>query len=97
MREIYYSTFFSGLIFLGLVLFLEEDHFVSEDFLHVLKLVEAERTQKYSNCDIICLGTYLKSYNYNRNHKNVSPAYWARPYITYCTVGMQKNLKKVQK
>ena len=64
--------FFFGLIFLGLVLFLEEDHFVSEDFLHVLKLVEAERTQKYSNCDIICLGTYLKSYNYNRNHKNVS-------------------------
>jgi len=56
----------------GLVLFLEEDHFVSEDFLHVLKLVEAERTQKYSNCDIICLGTYLKSYNYNRNHKNVA-------------------------
>ena len=66
------TNFFFGLIFLGLVLFLEEDHFVSEDFLHVLKLVEAERTQKYSNCDIICLGTYLKSYNYNRNHKNVS-------------------------
>jgi len=60
----------------GLVLFLEEDHFVSEDFLHVLKLVEAERTQKYSNCDIICLGTYLKSYNYNRNHKNVDMTTW---------------------
>ena len=56
----------------GLVLFLEEDHYVAEDFLHVLKLLEAERIQKYSNCDIICLGTYLKSYNYNRNHKNVS-------------------------
>ena len=58
--------------YLGLVLFLEEDHYVSEDFLHVLKLVEVERGRKYSNCDIICLGTYLKSYNYNRNHKSVS-------------------------
>jgi len=70
----------------GLVLFLEEDHYVAEDFLHVLKLLEAERIQKYSNCDIICLGTYLKSYNYNRNHKNVAnkhnagvPGFVAKP------------------
>jgi len=60
----------------GLVLFLEEDHYVSEDFLHVLKLVEVERGRKYSNCDIICLGTYLKSYNYNRNHKSVDMTTW---------------------
>jgi len=69
----------------GLVLFLEEDHYVSEDFLHVLKLVEVERGRKYSNCDIICLGTYLKSYNYNRNHKSVAkhnagvPGFVAKP------------------
>ena len=94
MREIYYSRFFFGLIFLGLVLFLEEDHFVSEDFLHVLKLVEAERTQKYSNCDIICLGTYLKSYNYNRNHKNVSPAFGS---LWYCTVGKKIKEKRCKK
>ena len=57
---------------LGLVLFLEEDHYVSDDFLTVLQMVEAERTTRYPNCDIICLGTYLKSYNYNRDHKTVS-------------------------
>ena len=56
----------------GMVLFLEEDHYVSDDFLHVLSLVDAERTSRYPNCDIICLGTYLKSYNYKRDQKSVS-------------------------
>jgi len=70
----------------GLVLFLEEDHYVSDDFLSVLRLVEVERTSRYPNCDIICLGTYLKSYNYNRDHKTVSksnvigvPGFVAKP------------------
>jgi len=60
----------------GLVLFLEEDHYVSDDFLSVLRLIEAERTTRYPNCDIICLGTYLKSYNYNRDHKTVEVMPW---------------------
>jgi len=60
----------------GLVLFLEEDHYVSDDFLSVLRLIEAERTSRYPNCDIICLGTYLKSYNYNRDHKTVEVMPW---------------------
>lgn len=61
-----------GLSFAGLVLFLEEDHYVSEDFLPVLNRTEAEKVANCPNCDIICLGTYLKSYNYNRDHKTVS-------------------------
>ena len=44
----------------GLVLFLEEDHFVAKDFLSVLSLMKHERDLHYPNCDIICLGTYLK-------------------------------------
>ena len=60
------------LVYPGMVLFLEEDHYVSDDFLHVLSLVDAERTSRYPNCDIICLGTYLKSYNYKRDQKTVS-------------------------
>jgi len=60
----------------GLVLFLEEDHYVSDDFLSVLRLIEVERTTRYPNCDIICLGTYLKSYNYNRDHKTVEVMPW---------------------
>ncbi|XP_043482455.1 alpha-1,6-mannosyl-glycoprotein 2-beta-N-acetylglucosaminyltransferase isoform X2 [Leptopilina heterotoma] len=48
----------------GMVLFLEEDHYVAEDFLHVLKLME--RTSKHSceRCNVLSLGTYLKTYNY---------------------------------
>ncbi|XP_057341918.1 alpha-1,6-mannosyl-glycoprotein 2-beta-N-acetylglucosaminyltransferase isoform X4 [Microplitis mediator] len=48
----------------GMVLFLEEDHYVAEDFLHVLKLME--RTCKHSceRCNVLSLGTYLKTYNY---------------------------------
>lgn len=47
-----------------MVLFLEEDHYVAEDFLHVLKLME--RTSKHSceRCNVLSLGTYLKTYNY---------------------------------
>lgn len=60
----------------GLVLFLEEDHHVAEDFLHVLRLVDGERRRlgggRTNNCDIICLGTYMKNFNYARNHKTVS-------------------------
>lgn len=47
-----------------MVLFLEEDHYVAEDFLHVLRLME--RTCKHSceRCNVLSLGTYLKTYNY---------------------------------
>jgi len=44
----------------GYVLFLEEDHYVAEDFLHVLNLLREEREKKKDVGDIICLGTYLK-------------------------------------
>ncbi|XP_076242139.1 alpha-1,6-mannosyl-glycoprotein 2-beta-N-acetylglucosaminyltransferase isoform X2 [Calliopsis andreniformis] len=48
----------------GMVLFLEEDHYVAEDFLHVLRLME--RTCKHSceRCNVLSLGTYLKTYSY---------------------------------
>ncbi len=54
-----------------MVLFLEEDHYVAEDFVSVLRLAEAVRNEKHPDCDIICIGTYLKTYNYNRDHKMV--------------------------
>ncbi|XP_046750041.1 alpha-1,6-mannosyl-glycoprotein 2-beta-N-acetylglucosaminyltransferase isoform X1 [Diprion similis] len=53
----------------GMVLFLEEDHYVAEDFLHVLRLME--RTCKHSceRCNILSLGTYLKTYSYYADNK----------------------------
>lgn len=60
----------------GMVLFLEEDHYVAEDFVTALRLAESIRTEKHPDCDIICIGTYLKSYNYNRDHKTIELTKW---------------------
>ncbi len=56
----------------GLVLFLEEDHHVAEDFLHVLEMADKSRRESHTDCDIICLGTYLKNLNFQRNSRTVS-------------------------
>ena len=53
----------------GLVLFLEEDHYVAEDFLHVLSLMLAQK-HKY-NVDILSLGTYLKKAAVKTNNRQV--------------------------
>lgn len=48
----------------GPVLFLEEDHFVAEDFIHVLRLMQKTCLTNCPHCNILSLGTYLKTYNY---------------------------------
>ncbi|XP_011352250.1 alpha-1,6-mannosyl-glycoprotein 2-beta-N-acetylglucosaminyltransferase isoform X2 [Ooceraea biroi] len=48
----------------GMVLFLEEDHYVAEDFLHVLRLMERTCKLSCERCNVLSLGTYLKTYNY---------------------------------
>jgi len=55
--------------FEGNVLFLEEDHYVSTDFLHVLKLMIAEKKNSPSKVDILCLGTYLRKFNFRSSSK----------------------------
>ena len=56
----------------GLFLFLEEDHYVAPDFLHVLKLMSDARPQHCPTCNILSLGTYLKVYNYRSDTAKVS-------------------------
>lgn len=59
----------------GLVLFLEEDHYVAEDFLYLLKLMQKKAYELCEKCNVMSLGTYLKTFNYytyNSNHKKVS-------------------------
>lgn len=64
--------------FAGLVLFLEEDHYVSEDFLHLLKLMEVKSFELCAKCNILSLGTYLKTFNYYTyiNNNKVMPKYY---------------------
>ncbi|KAG4067969.1 hypothetical protein HA402_010655 [Bradysia odoriphaga] len=56
----------------GAVLFLEEDHYVSEDFIYLLELMQRKANEMCGKCNILSLGTYLKTlnyYTYNNNHK----------------------------
>ncbi|KAK7864801.1 hypothetical protein R5R35_012289 [Gryllus longicercus] len=53
----------------GLVLFLEEDHYVAEDFLHVLRLMQQTAHTSCVHCNILSLGSYLKTYNYYADSK----------------------------
>ncbi|XP_014209608.1 alpha-1,6-mannosyl-glycoprotein 2-beta-N-acetylglucosaminyltransferase [Copidosoma floridanum] len=53
----------------GMVLFLEEDHYVAEDFLHVLRLMERTCQRSEQRCDVLSLGTYLKTYNYYADNR----------------------------
>lgn len=60
----------------GLVLFLEEDHYVTEDFIHVLKLMEKTRKASCEQCNVLSLGTYLKTYNYYGDAKRAEVTPW---------------------
>ena len=51
-------------------MFLEEDHYVAQDFLHVLSLMLAQK-HKY-NVDILSLGTYLKKAAVKTNNRQVN-------------------------
>ncbi|TMS36067.1 hypothetical protein L596_003329 [Steinernema carpocapsae] len=51
------------------VLLLEEDHYVSPDFLHVLYLMIENREKYCSTCEVLSLGFYLK--NYKTYHSDI--------------------------
>ncbi|VVC24498.1 Hypothetical protein CINCED_3A011678 [Cinara cedri] len=48
----------------GPILFLEDDHYVAEDFIYMLKLMEKSCSIVCPQCSILSLGTYLKTYNF---------------------------------
>lgn len=61
--------------FSGYVFFLEEDHYVSPDFVKVTKkLIDLKETSCH-DCDLVNLGTYQKA-NYGNTGKQVSLKGW---------------------
>lgn len=54
-----------------MVVFLEEDHYVAEDFLHILELMFRKSQELCPKCNILSLGTYLKTFNYYTYNKKV--------------------------
>ncbi|XP_037809088.1 alpha-1,6-mannosyl-glycoprotein 2-beta-N-acetylglucosaminyltransferase isoform X1 [Lucilia sericata] len=60
----------------GLVLFLEEDHYVAEDFLYLLEMMQRRTKDLCPQCNILSLGTYLKTFNYyTYNSKSKQKSY----------------------
>ncbi|CAH1103066.1 unnamed protein product [Psylliodes chrysocephalus] len=60
----------------GLVVLLEEDHYVAEDFIHMLRLMERTYKESCRHCNVLSLGTYLKTYNYYADSKKVEISPW---------------------
>ncbi|XP_037955798.1 alpha-1,6-mannosyl-glycoprotein 2-beta-N-acetylglucosaminyltransferase isoform X4 [Teleopsis dalmanni] len=60
----------------GLVLFLEEDHYVAEDFLYLLEMMQKRTTDMCPQCNILSLGTYLKTFNYYTYNSKVEIMPW---------------------
>lgn len=59
--------------FVGVVAFLEEDHYVTPDFLWVLNLMETAMIRNLcQGCNLVALGTYLKTWNIRSAHNQVS-------------------------
>lgn len=49
----------------GYLLLLEEDYYVAEDFIHVLKLMQKRSIETCADCSIISLGLSLDKSNFN--------------------------------
>lgn len=58
----------------GLVLLIEEDHFLAPDFIHLLKLMSVLKREQCADCDILSLGSYSHiSYSSKANKVEVKP------------------------
>lgn len=58
----------------GLVLLIEEDHYLSPDFIHLLKLMKSLRREQCADCDILSLGSYSHiGYSSKANKVEVKP------------------------
>ncbi|XP_063242621.1 alpha-1,6-mannosyl-glycoprotein 2-beta-N-acetylglucosaminyltransferase-like [Bacillus rossius redtenbacheri] len=60
----------------GLVLFLEEDHYVAEDFIHILRLMQLTCRTSCPRCNILSLGTYQKKFDFSKESNKTVVAQW---------------------
>ncbi|XP_003740359.1 alpha-1,6-mannosyl-glycoprotein 2-beta-N-acetylglucosaminyltransferase [Galendromus occidentalis] len=60
----------------GPFIFLEEDHYVAPDLLHVLRLMENAQPTACPGCRIFVMGTYVKTNNYRQLSPTVDMIKW---------------------
>uniref|UniRef100_A0A182JQC5 Alpha-1,6-mannosyl-glycoprotein 2-beta-N-acetylglucosaminyltransferase n=1 Tax=Anopheles christyi TaxID=43041 RepID=A0A182JQC5_9DIPT len=71
----------------GMMVFLEEDHYVAEDFLYILELMFRKSQDLCPKCNILSLGTYLKTFNYyTYNKKHYVNGWYPRKTVKVGTV-----------
>ncbi|XP_020811969.1 alpha-1,6-mannosyl-glycoprotein 2-beta-N-acetylglucosaminyltransferase isoform X1 [Drosophila serrata] len=76
----------------GLVLFLEEDHYVAEDFLYLLAMMQQRTKDLCPQCNVLSLGTYLKTFNYYTYHSKTKKKSYASSLIsTSSLLGYNRN------
>ncbi|XP_030369707.1 alpha-1,6-mannosyl-glycoprotein 2-beta-N-acetylglucosaminyltransferase [Scaptodrosophila lebanonensis] len=76
----------------GLVLFLEEDHYVAEDFLYLLDMMQKRTKDLCPQCNVLSLGTYLKTFNYYTYHSKTNKKSYASSLIsTNSLLGYNRN------
>ncbi|XP_037894948.1 alpha-1,6-mannosyl-glycoprotein 2-beta-N-acetylglucosaminyltransferase-like isoform X1 [Glossina fuscipes] len=86
----------------GLVLFLEEDHYVAEDFLYVLEMMYKRTIDLCLQCNILSLGTYLKTFNYYTYNSKSKQKSYSNPYASSSLtsinnlLGYHRNRKSLQ-
>ncbi|KAI5632848.1 n-acetylglucosaminyltransferase II (MGAT2) domain-containing protein [Phthorimaea operculella] len=80
----------------GMVLFLEEDHYVAEDFIHMMNLLRSTADKTCPQCEILCLGTYLKTYQYHVNSDKQRKKQLTLSYIQQVRAAGEERRKKYQ-
>ncbi|XP_066134012.1 alpha-1,6-mannosyl-glycoprotein 2-beta-N-acetylglucosaminyltransferase [Saccopteryx bilineata] len=60
----------------GLILFLEEDHYLAPDFYHVFKKMWKLKQQECPECDVLSLGTYTASRSFSGIADKVDVKTW---------------------
>lgn len=60
----------------GLVLFLEEDHYVAPDFIYMLQYLQKAQQSSCHFCSVLSLGTYLKNANFPADFNKVEVTHW---------------------
>ncbi|KAM4690779.1 alpha-1,6-mannosyl-glycoprotein 2-beta-N-acetylglucosaminyltransferase [Rhinophrynus dorsalis] len=60
----------------GLVLFIEEDHYLAPDFYHFLKKMWSRKNEECSDCDILSLGTYIRLQTFSEKTDKVEVKTW---------------------
>ncbi|XP_065218790.1 alpha-1,6-mannosyl-glycoprotein 2-beta-N-acetylglucosaminyltransferase-like isoform X2 [Planococcus citri] len=61
----------------GLVVFIEEDHYIAQDFIHMLHRMEIARQSDCPECKIYALGSHSKNFDFASDSKKAETKQWS--------------------